>query len=52
MTTSMDAPIFSAPSNSPHKAWEPIGSTRLPSARSSLDESNPAHREKIAQTAQ
>jgi len=51
MTTRSEAPTFSIPSNMPHTAWGPRGSTGLPSRRNHLDESKPAHSDTIAHTA-
>jgi len=52
ITTSMDAPIFKAPSNAPHKACVPSGSTGRPNTRHNLEESRATHSETKAHPAQ
>ena len=52
ITTSMDAPIFKAPSNAPHKACVPRGSTGRPNTRHSREESRATHSETRAHAAQ
>jgi len=52
ITTSMDAPIFKAPSNAPHKACVPSGSTGRPNTRHNLEEARATQSETRAHAAQ